>query len=155
MPLLQPGRPLSLEVSNLLDALWLLLGQAKATGCFVRACAQYAAPILSSWKYYIEELWWSGLRLAESLELHWTDPTRLRVDLSERYAMLSIPAELEKGHKDRLPLWRPNSPNSFCGHLNGSEWASYSTPNPNGCETIDSVSNRMAGRWYGLGSHRK
>ncbi len=43
---------------------------------------------------------WSGLRLAESLELYWDRRDRLCVDLSGRRPM-PIPAEL-KGNKDRL-----------------------------------------------------
>lgn len=58
--------------------------------------------IVAAWQYYLEGLWWSGLRLAESLELYWDRPDRLCVDLSGRRPMLRIPAELEKGNKDRL-----------------------------------------------------
>lgn len=47
-------------------------------------------------------LWVSGLRLAESQELYWDREDRLCVDLSGRHPMLRIPADLEKGHKDRL-----------------------------------------------------
>lgn len=56
----------------------------------------------ASWKFFLRGLWWSGLRLAESLELHWTDDSKLCVDLSLKHPMLRIPAELEKGNKDRL-----------------------------------------------------
>ena len=52
-----------------------------------------AAP---AWRYYLKGLWWSGLRLAESLELYWDRPDRLCVDLSGKYPMLRILAELEK-----------------------------------------------------------
>lgn len=65
-----------------------------------------AAP---SWRHYLEGLWWSGLRLAESLQLCWDRPDRLCVDLSGCRPMLRIPAELEKGNQDRLlpiaPEW--------------------------------------------------
>ena len=40
--------------------------------------------------------------LPESLELYWDRDDKLCADLSGRYAMLHIPAELEKGHQDRL-----------------------------------------------------
>lgn len=61
--------------------------------------ATAAAP---SWARLLRGLYLSGLRITESLELHWSDETKLRVDLSCHYPMLRIPAELEKGHKDRL-----------------------------------------------------
>ncbi|MCO6454083.1 MAG: site-specific integrase [Pirellulaceae bacterium] len=57
---------------------------------------------LPSWEFLLRGLWWSGLRLGESLHLHWTDETLLHVDFSSRHPLLRIPAELEKGHKDRL-----------------------------------------------------
>jgi len=55
-----------------------------------------------SWRYYLQGLWWSGLRLEESLELWWERDDRLRVDLSGEHPMLRIPGELEKGNQDRL-----------------------------------------------------
>ena len=58
-----------------------------------------------SWRHYLRGLWWSGLRLAESLELFWDRDDKLCVDLAGRFPMLQIPAELEKGHQDRcLPI---------------------------------------------------
>lgn len=58
-----------------------------------------AAP---SFKNYLHGLWWSGLRLGESLELYWDRDDRLCVDLSGKRPMLRIPAQLEKGHRDRV-----------------------------------------------------
>jgi integrase len=55
-----------------------------------------------SWCHYLRGLWLSGLRLAESLELWWDRDDRLCVDLTGKYPMLRIPAELEKGNQDRL-----------------------------------------------------
>lgn len=57
---------------------------------------------VESWRRYLRGLWLSGLRLAESLNLYWDRPDRLMVDLSGRRPRLSIPAEWEKGHRDRL-----------------------------------------------------
>ena len=54
-----------------------------------------------SWRQYLRGLWWSGLRLAESLELYWDRDDKLCVDLSGSYPLMHIPAELEKGHQDR------------------------------------------------------
>ncbi len=55
-----------------------------------------------SWRHYLRGLWWSGLRLEESLHLYWDRDDKLLVDLDGRFPMLHIPAELEKGHQDRL-----------------------------------------------------
>ena len=70
-------------------------------GCRVREDRK--PRIAESWKFYIEGLWWSGLRLEESTELHWTDRSKLCVlDLDGRQPMLWIPGELEKGNQDRI-----------------------------------------------------
>ena len=61
-----------------------------------------AAVIAPSWEHYLNGLWLSGLRLKESLELSWDDEGKLCVDLSGEHPTLQIPAELEKGHRDRL-----------------------------------------------------
>ncbi|MEO2045846.1 MAG: site-specific integrase [Pirellulales bacterium] len=61
----------------------------------------------SSWQYYLEGLWWSGLRLAESLDLYWDRQDKLSVDLTGRRPMLRIPAELEKGNQNRLLAMAP------------------------------------------------
>jgi len=58
--------------------------------------------IVETWKRLLRGLWWSGLRLDESLNLYWDRPDRLCVDLTGRRPMLRIPAELEKGNRDRL-----------------------------------------------------
>jgi integrase len=56
-----------------------------------------------SWKFYLRGLWASGLRLSESLTLRWDNaPDAIVVDLIGRRPMLRIPAEVEKGNRDRL-----------------------------------------------------
>jgi integrase len=56
-----------------------------------------------SWRFYLLGLWTSGLRLTESLTLRWDDaPECLVVDFSHKRPMFRIPAEAEKGNKDRL-----------------------------------------------------
>lgn len=56
-----------------------------------------------SWKHYLKGLWWSGLRLSESLDVYWdARPDKLHVDLSGRRPMLRIPAGCEKGNRDRI-----------------------------------------------------
>ena len=59
-----------------------------------------------SWKFYLRCLWTGGLRLSESLTLRWDGaPGAIVVDLSGRRPMLRIPAEAEKGNRDRvLPI---------------------------------------------------
>lgn len=57
----------------------------------------------ASWLHYLRGMWWSGLRLEESInELHWTDTDKMRVDLSGKHPVLIIRAEGEKGYKDRV-----------------------------------------------------
>jgi integrase len=57
---------------------------------------------VQSWRHYLRGLWLSGLRLAESIQLYWDRPDRLCIELRSRRPMLRIPAECEKGHRDRL-----------------------------------------------------
>ena len=56
-----------------------------------------------AWQRYLRGLWVSGLRLTESLDLHWDREDRLfPVFPRGGRPMLRIPAELEKGNADRL-----------------------------------------------------
>jgi integrase len=98
-----------------------------------------AAP---SWIHYLEGLWLSGLRLAESLELYWDRDDRLCVDLGGTRPMLRIPAALEKGNKDRLLPMAP-------------EFAEFLLKTPNAQRT-GRVFNPRANRVHGerLGTHR-
>lgn len=55
------------------------------------------------WSHYLRGLWTSGLRLSESLDLWWDREDRLLPTFTQKgRPMLRIPAELEKGHSDRL-----------------------------------------------------
>ena len=57
---------------------------------------------IARWKRFIEGLYWSGLRLEEGLELHWTRLDKMRVDLdSGRHPVLRILSGTEKGNQDR------------------------------------------------------
>ena len=60
-----------------------------------------------SWRYFLRGLWWSGLRLSEALELSWDRDDKLRIEFQGDKPVLRIPAELEKGHQDRLLLVAP------------------------------------------------
>ncbi len=82
------GRPVTLEeFERMLKKIASVVGPA-------------AAP---AWAHYLRGLWVSGLRLSESLELWWDREDRLVPAFSAKgRPMLRIPAELEKGHADRL-----------------------------------------------------
>jgi integrase len=54
------------------------------------------------WIRLLNGLWLSGLRLSEALDLTWDDDGHLSIDLTGKFPMLRIPAEREKGNKDRL-----------------------------------------------------
>lgn len=59
-----------------------------------------------SWKYLLEGYWLSGLRLEEGMALRWDfRDDWFCVDFSDKFPMFHIPANEEKGHKDRsLPM---------------------------------------------------
>jgi integrase len=61
-----------------------------------------------SWVYLLKGLWLSGFRLGEAMELHWTDRTKINVDLSLRLPMVRIPAGSEKGNRDRILPMTPD-----------------------------------------------
>ena len=83
----------------------VMRGRPITTEEFERMLEQVEAVVgdaASDWRFYLQGLWTSGLRLAESLELYWDRQDKLHPVLTGRYPMLRIPAELEKGHKERL-----------------------------------------------------
>lgn len=81
------GRPIAgEELERMLAVLPLVVGEAA----------------VESWDHLLRGLWWSGLRLEESLNLTWDVPDTIRIDTLGRYVMLRIGADNEKGHRDRL-----------------------------------------------------
>ena len=54
------------------------------------------------WRRLLTGLWFSGLRLSESINLSWDNPDQIKVDFTGRRPMLHIPSELEKGNEDRM-----------------------------------------------------
>ncbi len=57
----------------------------------------------ASWRFYLQGLWDSGLRLTESLVLRWDDaPGAIVVDFSHKRPMLRIPGEAQKARRDQL-----------------------------------------------------
>ncbi|MEO0530505.1 MAG: phage integrase SAM-like domain-containing protein [Planctomycetota bacterium] len=80
----------------------------------------------ANWTFYVNAMWLSGLRLSESLTLTWDrSDNAISVDLSGKRAMLRIPAEVEKGKRDRLLPVTPDfaallasvPPDRRCGKL--------------------------------------
>ncbi len=74
---------------------------------FNRLLEQVSEPFMKpvqvdGWKHPLLGLWWSGLRLEESLNLWWDRLDRISIDLTSGRPLLRIPADREKGHRDRL-----------------------------------------------------
>ena len=63
---------------------------------------------VESWRHYLRGLWFSGLRLEESLNLYWDRDDRLRVELTAEIPLLSIPAEWQKADRDTLTTIPPD-----------------------------------------------
>lgn len=63
-----------------------------------------AAEVVESWRFLLQGLWWSGLRLGEAMILQWGDElgADFAVDVSGEFPMFRIKAEGEKGNKDRI-----------------------------------------------------
>lgn len=91
------GRPLTgEEMDRLLDAVPGVLRSR-----WVCKKLDFEAAV-ASWRFYLQGLWTSGLRLGESLELHWTDRAKLCInDIDAAAPTMAIPSELEKGNTDR------------------------------------------------------
>ena len=96
---LMRGRPITLEeferIIETIPAVMKPLGQSAA-------CQEHHKQVVKSWEFYLWGLWYSGLRLSESLELHWEREDGLFVDLAGEFPIMRIKAEHEKGFKDRL-----------------------------------------------------
>lgn len=89
------GRPLTLkECGKMLRATRAVVDQ--------RACR--------SWRTFLRGLWYSGLRLAEAMELRWTPGLWPWIDHSGQTWWLVIPPEAEKGFTERrlpvVPDWK-------------------------------------------------
>lgn len=85
-------------------------GRALTTEEFERMLDKTASVVSArqspSWQHMLEGYWLSGLRLEEGMALRWDfQDDWLCVDFSGNYPMFHIPADEEKGHKDRtLPM---------------------------------------------------
>ncbi|QDU15491.1 site-specific tyrosine recombinase XerC [Gimesia maris] len=93
------GRPITLEeLERMIQAIPEVIkypGKSESS-------QQRKAEIVASWEFYLWGLWWSGLRLEESLKLYWDNEEGICIDLDGEYPMFRIRAEAEKGNKDRL-----------------------------------------------------
>lgn len=70
-----------------------------------KVSAERKTEIVDSWKFLLQGLWWSGLRLGEALALHWTDDRELCVDFSDKRPMFRIQPEAQKSNKaEILPM---------------------------------------------------
>ncbi|MHC2066565.1 tyrosine-type recombinase/integrase [Bremerella sp. T1] len=58
--------------------------------------------VATDWENLLRGLWLSGLRISEALNLYWEGDKGIVVLLDLKRPMLMIPAEAEKGYKDRL-----------------------------------------------------
>lgn len=66
-----------------------------------------------SWRFYLNGLWWGGLRLSESLNLWWDRDDRIHVDLTGRRPLLIIPKGMQKNKKATVHPMAPE----FVRHL--------------------------------------
>lgn len=57
---------------------------------------------IPGWQHFARGLWLSGLRLEESMKLHWTSDRQLGLDFTGRRPMMRIQAAHEKGKRFRL-----------------------------------------------------
>ena len=96
------GRPITLEeFERLLDAVPKALHSRHQNGSPIEP----NAAVVESWRFLLRGLWWSGLRLAEALDLDWIDDRLLCVDFTGRRPMLRIKAEGQKSGKNTvLPM---------------------------------------------------
>ena len=61
--------------------------------------AELLERVAATWVYLMRGLWLSGLRLGEALDLHWTDHSKLCVDLTGRRPKLRIQADGQKANR--------------------------------------------------------
>ncbi len=54
------------------------------------------------WRWFLNGLWFSGLRLGEALDLSWDEPGHITIDFTERFPMFLIPGDKQKSGDDQL-----------------------------------------------------
>lgn len=67
-------------------------------------------------RFFVEFIWWSGLRIDETFNLSWDScPDCLVVDFSQVYPMFLVPASGEKGNTERLLPMAPEASGMLSG----------------------------------------
>jgi hypothetical protein len=73
-----------------------------------------------SWRFLLNGLWWSGLRVGEAISMTWHPSDTLFLDFDTgRFPMFQISGRAEKGGTD-YSQWLLNSPNSS-SHSSGKK----------------------------------
>ncbi|MCG6157115.1 tyrosine-type recombinase/integrase [Rubinisphaera margarita] len=54
----------------------------------------------AEWEFLLRGLWWSGLRLGEALNLHWTDPNNICVDLENELLIIQAHAHKKQEYSE-------------------------------------------------------
>lgn len=74
-----------------------------------------------SWEFLLYGLWWSGLRISEAMELHWTDDSNITVDFSREYPMFCFQAHAQKNRKLQYTPMAPE----FVDHIKDQRRRGY------------------------------
>jgi integrase len=100
---LMKGRPITAEEFERMLAMVpaVLTGQNEENQGKANPTAADPAAI-ASWKHYLRGLWWSGLRLGESLTLSWERRAGFSVDTTGKYPMLRIRSDSQKSGREQL-----------------------------------------------------
>lgn len=104
------GRPISLEEFERMlekvpyvlsgnDLRAVRMAQGKKTLKVMKVATEDA---VDSWRWYLWGLWYSGLRLGESLDLYWNRSDMISVEMNDGRPLLRIPGERQKNGKDQL-----------------------------------------------------
>jgi len=97
------GRPIATEeFERMLAAVPTVLTGQDRNGNRKTDPAAADPAAVASWREYLRSLWWSGLRLGESLALSWERRAGLSVDMTGKYPMLRIRGEAQKSGRDQL-----------------------------------------------------
>lgn len=86
------GRPITAEeFDRMIEKVESVVGKAKR----------------DEYQRMLRGLWWSGLRLGEAMDLHWTDDSRICVDMGGKRPMFFIRGHAEKGRQNRILAMAP------------------------------------------------
>lgn len=74
-----------------------------------------------SWEFLLYGLWWSGLRISEAMDLHWTDDSNITIDFSGEYPMFAFQAHAQKNRKMQYTPMAPE----FVEHIQNERRRGY------------------------------